>query len=183
MRRPLWIGEVLPAAVLVHSPKDSPHGLWEFSLPELQDDPRLKAWRREVVVIQEIRRAGWHAYWRPGNRHTWAESVWPGEVRSIPAIIRHAPAPMRPVLRDIRAKVKGRTRAGFGWPDIALWDATGQLMNFIEVKGPLEQLRSTQVRWVEHALACGVDRNDIAIVRLDAPRGSRRARLPAARSL
>ena len=63
--------------------------------------------------------------------------------------------------------MKGVTRAGFGWPDLVIWHPRRDAVRFIEVKGPKEAMRQTQVLWVERALASGaIDSNDLAIVRL-----------------
>lgn len=164
---PSWIREVLPAAALNVRPEQSVYGLWEFSLPPMRGDPTAKPVCREIHVVHSARHAGWNAYWRPGIRHASWSATWPDEVRSIRGLIKEAPSEVREALRRIRSDVKGVTRAGFGWPDLVIWHPRRDAVRFIEVKGPKEAMRQTQVLWVERAFASGaIDSSDLAIVRL-----------------
>jgi hypothetical protein len=165
---PPWLREILPRAVIAASPAESAYGLWEV-IARRHKAPADVPWPSEVDVVRQIRLAGWSAYWRPGIRHTSWEAIWPGEVRSIRKMIKEAPPEVASVLRDIRAAVKEGTRAGFGWPDVTVWDRRRAALRFVEVKGLSEQMRATQRLWLERVIALGVVTvEDIAVVRVAA---------------
>lgn len=164
---PKWIDEALSAAPLRSAMRVGDHGIWELTIRSLRHEPDGSPTCREIEVLRVVQRSGWHAYWRPGIRHAERSSTWPGEVASIREITRRAPPSVKATVRTVRATVRGRTKDGFGWPDLVVWTPEYPRARFIEVKGPNERVRKTQLVWLDAAVRTGlVSADDIVIVRL-----------------
>ena len=72
----------------------------------------------------------------------------------VPAILRSIPGPVRAGICELVAREPRRAQSGF--PDLTIANGEPACLAFIEVKGPGDQLREGQRRWLEDLQALGV---------------------------
>jgi hypothetical protein len=115
--------------------------------------PSFRARRREAIATRladiAADRFGVDAFLEVLDREQGRVNAFWGwqDTAHAEALLRSVPASLRAGICDVVAAEPGRARAGF--PDLVVGNGEPGCCAFIEVKGPGDQLREDQRRWIE----------------------------------
>jgi hypothetical protein len=112
----------------------------------------------EIAVARRIRQSGWTAHWIPGIGQRAIRDTWPDDVRYVGQLVKRddIPRPVRTRIRILRNALRDEGGRNLGWPDIVLWDASGDEVHFVECKRAGEKVTPVQEVWWRKALVTGV---------------------------
>ena len=112
----------------------------------------------EVEVVKRLRRVRDHALWISSYSPGQIPAIW----RPWTAAPSEAPEWLLTLDREVR---KATGRAAGGIPDVVAWNDRDPRESalLVECKGAMESFKEGQEDWVVAVLACGVDREQLAV--------------------